>query len=173
MIKEAMRVHPGIGFPPERCVPRESAVICGTLLPASTNISMSAPTVHQDKSIFGEEADQFRPERWLEATTEEVKKMMDRSFLSVCNRKSSQRRHLLRDQCYKCSTPDLRELIVWIWCANLYWQKHLYNGDWQDLSSDSAPFRHRIGIKFSKVEITWLMVLEVIRYGGQIQKPME
>ena len=87
VIKEAMRVHPGVGFPLERYVPQEGAVICGTHLPAGTNISMSAPTIHQDKSIFGEDADEFRPERWLEATKEELKKM-DRGFLSVCTRKS-------------------------------------------------------------------------------------
>ena len=77
-----MRVHPGVGFPLERFVPEGGAVICGTHLPAGTNVSMSAPTIHSNKDIFGQDADDFRPERWLDATPEELKKM-DRSFLAV------------------------------------------------------------------------------------------
>jgi cytochrome P450 len=75
-------MHPGVGFPLERYVPPEGAVICGTHLPAGTIVSMSAPTIHMDKRIFGEDAERFRPERWLEATSEELKNM-DRGFLAV------------------------------------------------------------------------------------------
>ena len=78
-----MRMHPGVGFPLERYVPPEGAVICGAHLPGGTNVSMSAPTVHYDKSIFGVDAHEFRPERWLEAAPEQLKKM-DRGFLAVC-----------------------------------------------------------------------------------------
>jgi cytochrome P450 len=78
-----MRMHPGVGFPLERFVPPEGAVICGTHLPGGTNVCMSAPTIHYDKSIFGADAHEFRPERWLEATPEQLKKM-DRGFLAVC-----------------------------------------------------------------------------------------
>lgn len=42
---------------------------------------MSAPTIHCDKSIFGVDADEFRPERWLEAAPDQLKNM-DRGFLA-------------------------------------------------------------------------------------------
>ena len=58
-------------------------MICGAHLPGGTNVCMSAPTVHYDKSIFGVDAHEFRPERWLDATPEQLKKM-DRGFLAVC-----------------------------------------------------------------------------------------
>ena len=74
-------MHPGVGFPIERFVPPEGAVICGTHLPGGTNVSMSAPTIHYDRSIFGPDAHGFRPERWLEATTEQLK-TMDRAFFA-------------------------------------------------------------------------------------------
>lgn len=74
-------MHPGVGFPLERFVPAEGAVICGRHLPGGTNISMSAPTLHYNKSIFGVDANEFRPERWLEATPDQLKNM-DRSFLA-------------------------------------------------------------------------------------------
>lgn len=81
-IKEAMRLHPGVGFPLERHVPPEGAVLCGKYLPGGTNVSMTAPVVHHDRTIFGDDAESFRPERWLE--TDEVRlKQMDRCSLAV------------------------------------------------------------------------------------------
>ena len=82
VIKEAMRVHPSIGFPLERVVPEGGAVICGTQLPGGTIIGMSAPVVNNDKSIFGEDAEDFVPERWLNSTPEKIK-TMERAFFSV------------------------------------------------------------------------------------------
>ncbi|KAJ9610999.1 hypothetical protein H2204_015284 [Knufia peltigerae] len=80
-IKEAMRLHPGVGFPLERHVPPEGAVLCGKYLPGGTNVSMTAPVVHHDRTIFGDDAESFRPERWLE--TDEVRlKQMDRCSLA-------------------------------------------------------------------------------------------
>lgn len=64
-------MHPGVGFPLERYVPLEGAVICGTQLPVGTIVSMSAPTIHMDRRIFGEDAERFPPERWFEATSEQ------------------------------------------------------------------------------------------------------
>lgn len=82
-----MRVHPSIGFPLERVIPEGGAVICGTHLPGGTNIGMSAPVVNCDTSIFGQDAEVFRPERWLEASPEEVKNM-ERAFFSVSSTSS-------------------------------------------------------------------------------------
>jgi cytochrome P450 len=75
-------MHPGVGFPLERYVPKEGAVICGFNLPANVNISMSAPVVHHDKAIFGDDAEVFRPDRWIEALPEQLK-CMERAMLSV------------------------------------------------------------------------------------------
>jgi cytochrome P450 len=82
-MKEAMRLHPGVGFPLERKVPEGGATICGVSLPGDTIISMSAPVVHVDISIFGKDAAQFRPERWLDGDEEQLK-VMERSLLTVC-----------------------------------------------------------------------------------------
>ncbi len=87
VIKEALRVHPAVGLPLERYVPAEGATICDQYLPAGTNVFMSAPVLHADKKVFGMDADQFRPERWIEASEEQLK-IMERSFLAVstsCN----------------------------------------------------------------------------------------
>lgn len=57
-------------------------MICGIFLPAKTNVFMSAPVVHADKNVFGEDAEEFRPERWTESSEDRLKQM-DRSFLTV------------------------------------------------------------------------------------------
>lgn len=75
-------MHPGVGFPLERYVPHEGATICDIDIPAGTIVSMSANVIHMDKEVFGEDADQFRPERWLDVSSEQLK-LMDRSFLAV------------------------------------------------------------------------------------------
>jgi cytochrome P450 len=81
-MKEALRMHPGVGFPLERYVPREGATICDIKIPPGTIVSVSANVIHMDKEVFGEDADRFRPERWIDASPEQLK-LMDRSFLAV------------------------------------------------------------------------------------------
>lgn len=81
-MKEALRMHPGVAFPLERFVPAEGATICGQVIPGGTNVSVNAPVIHMNKDVFGDDADQFRPERWLEASPGELK-TMDRNFLAV------------------------------------------------------------------------------------------
>lgn len=75
-------MHPAVGFPLERYTPAEGAEVCGFSLPPGTNVSISAPVVHMNKDVFGNDADTFRPERWLEASEEQLKEM-NRSFLAV------------------------------------------------------------------------------------------
>ena len=81
-MKEAMRLHPGVGFPLERFVPEGGATICGEYLPAGTNVSMSAPVIHTNTDVWGKDADEFRPERWIDADADSLK-TMDRNFLAV------------------------------------------------------------------------------------------
>jgi cytochrome P450 len=80
-----MRLHPGVAYPLERYVPPEGATICGVELPGGTNVSVTAPVVHIDKTVYGDDAASFRPERWLEASPDQLK-LMDRSFLAVRSR---------------------------------------------------------------------------------------
>ena len=81
-MKEAMRLHPGVGFPLERFVPDGGDTICGQYLPAGAIVSISAPVVHNNKEVWGDDADEFRPERWIDSDAEQLK-LMDRSFLAV------------------------------------------------------------------------------------------
>ena len=82
IMKEAMRCHPGVSMPLERFVPEGGAEFCGYKLPAGTNVGINPAVIHHDTSIYGEDAAEFRPERWTESSAERVK-VMDRHLLTV------------------------------------------------------------------------------------------
>jgi hypothetical protein len=82
VIKEAMRMHPGVGFPLERVISSPGAKLCDVDIPSGTIVSVNAWVIHQNQDIYGHDADVFRPERWLEVSSEQLK-LMDRCFLSV------------------------------------------------------------------------------------------
>ena len=83
VLKEAMRYHPSTGFIMERHVPKGGATICGVEIPGGTIVGINSWVVHRHKAVFGEDADEFRPERWLDADEERLKSM-ERSFFVVC-----------------------------------------------------------------------------------------
>lgn len=66
VIREALRMLPGVSMTMERYVPREGFVLPnGDYLPEGTIVGMSPYILARNKSVFGEDADIFRPERWL------------------------------------------------------------------------------------------------------------
>lgn len=81
-MKEAMRCHPGVSFPLERVVPEGGINLCGTHFEAGTIVGMNAAVIHRDKTIFGDDADQFRPERWINSDEEQIK-LMNRHLMTV------------------------------------------------------------------------------------------
>ncbi|GKT70702.1 P450 monooxygenase [Colletotrichum tofieldiae] len=79
-LKEAMRMHPGVSYPLERVVPAGGSRLGGQFLPEGTIVGANAAVLHRNRHIFGEDADEFRPERWL--GDEEKVKIMDRHLLT-------------------------------------------------------------------------------------------
>ncbi len=82
VMKEAMRCCPGVSFPLERLVPQGGATLCGTYLKEGTVVGINPAVIHRDRSIFGEDAEDFNPERWLTSTPEKIKDM-DRHLMTV------------------------------------------------------------------------------------------
>ncbi|KAI0899239.1 cytochrome P450 [Annulohypoxylon nitens] len=64
-IKEAFRLHPAAGLPLERIVPEPGAEIAGQYVKGGTIVGCSAWIIHRRPEIWGEDVDDFRPERWL------------------------------------------------------------------------------------------------------------
>ena len=66
VIREGLRIHPVVGFSLERLVSETGLELPdGRKLPAGCIVAMNPWTWHFDRSIFGEDCDTFRPERWL------------------------------------------------------------------------------------------------------------
>ncbi|PYH93221.1 cytochrome P450 [Aspergillus ellipticus CBS 707.79] len=74
-IKESMRLHPGVGFPLFRLVPRGGAVICDRFFPEGANVGVNSWVIHRDRNIWGPDVDDFVPERWLSADNTRLKVM--------------------------------------------------------------------------------------------------
>ncbi|PQE27026.1 benzoate 4-monooxygenase cytochrome P450 protein [Rutstroemia sp. NJR-2017a BBW] len=66
VIKEANRVHTGVGLLLERIVPEGGLTLSdGTFFPAGTIVGINPWVSHRNKRIYGEDVGSFRPERWL------------------------------------------------------------------------------------------------------------
>ncbi|KEF58699.1 uncharacterized protein A1O9_06625 [Exophiala aquamarina CBS 119918] len=76
VIKEGMRIHPSVAFILPRHVPQGGCTIAGKFLPAGTRVGMNPYVVHRNREIFGEDADVFRPERWLERDEKDMNRYM-------------------------------------------------------------------------------------------------
>ncbi len=126
LIKEAMRLHPGVGLPLSRVVPKGGAELCETFVPEDTIVGVNAWVVHLDKDVYGEDAADFRPERWLEASPEQLK-LMERTFFSVSS--APYERKLL-----------LTIAIVWPRRSHLPWKEHFNFGDEQVCAAGPPQF---------------------------------
>lgn len=67
VISETLRIHStsGIGLPREVPAGSPGVWIRGRCYPAGTVLSVPTYSMHHSKEIWGEDADEFRPERWL------------------------------------------------------------------------------------------------------------
>lgn len=66
-IKESLRCNPPASSFPVRLVPPGGAVIDGHFVPGGMEITSYGYMVHMDKELYGEDAEEWRPERWLES----------------------------------------------------------------------------------------------------------
>ncbi|KAB5572301.1 cytochrome P450 [Coniochaeta sp. 2T2.1] len=64
-IKEVFRIHPAIGFILERVVPPQGMDIDGHFIPGGTVVGCSPWTIHRRREVYGDDVDDYRPERWL------------------------------------------------------------------------------------------------------------
>ncbi|KAI1296154.1 cytochrome P450 [Xylaria venustula] len=67
VIHESLRLYSPAAFILDRDVPPEGMIIGGRHVPGGTTVGTSPWVIHRSPLVWGEDADQFRPERWLES----------------------------------------------------------------------------------------------------------
>ena len=77
VIKEATRMLPSIVYQLLRYAPQNFHVR-GYYIPPNTPVGMSAVSQNRDKDIWGEDANDFNPERWLQSDART-------NYLDACN----------------------------------------------------------------------------------------
>ncbi|KAI4932829.1 hypothetical protein J4E85_003230 [Alternaria conjuncta] len=78
-IKEASRLFPSTGFNMSRIAPAQGVTLSGVYIPAGYHVGINPQIVQYDKKLFGEDALEFRPERWLESEARKFE--MERGML--------------------------------------------------------------------------------------------
>ncbi|EGY21306.1 pisatin demethylase [Verticillium dahliae VdLs.17] len=70
-VRETLRCHPAVSMGLKRIVPEGGLVLpYGTVVPAGTFVGINIYIVGRNKGIFGADADEFRPDRWLQGENE-------------------------------------------------------------------------------------------------------
>ncbi|KAK4672007.1 hypothetical protein QC764_610690 [Podospora pseudoanserina] len=77
VIYEGLRLYPPFTGIPLKVVPPEGDTIDGKFVPGGTRIAASFWSTGRHKGTFGEDADLFRPERWIEAAAQNEKKFVE------------------------------------------------------------------------------------------------
>ncbi|KAL0778552.1 hypothetical protein CaCOL14_006205 [Colletotrichum acutatum] len=67
-IKEALRIHPGAQLSLPRTVPPQGMTISGRFIPGGYTVGINAAVLHFDKKVFGQDAESFNPDRWLDTS---------------------------------------------------------------------------------------------------------
>jgi cytochrome P450 len=79
VIRETMRIDPGIAMIFERIVPEGGFTLPdGRNLPAGTKAGINPFVTNRDYGVFGEDADTFNPDRWLQGEDESPGHFEDR-----------------------------------------------------------------------------------------------
>jgi cytochrome P450 len=83
VIIEGLRIWPPIGLLASKIVPKGGSTINGFFLPEGSSIGVSTMGIQRSKEIFGEDADQYRPERWLSFGDNQEEKAREKKMRST------------------------------------------------------------------------------------------
>ncbi|KAI9892091.1 MAG: hypothetical protein M1814_001797 [Vezdaea aestivalis] len=74
-IKEGLRMCPPVTGPMGKEVPAGGDIIDGRFVPAGVRVGVSIYLIGRDKEVFGDDADLYRPERWIDNSPEQIQLM--------------------------------------------------------------------------------------------------
>ncbi|KAJ5818475.1 Cytochrome P450 E-class group I [Penicillium riverlandense] len=73
-IKEGARIHPSVALTMPRQVPAGGCNIAGQWVPGGFRVGINPSVVQLDKSVFGDDAEAYNPDRWLQADADKMNK---------------------------------------------------------------------------------------------------
>ena len=72
-VQETLRLAPPVCLPLPRYAPAEGMLLNGILVGKETEIAANPYVVHRNQEIYGEDAESWRPERWLRASPKQIR----------------------------------------------------------------------------------------------------
>lgn len=76
VVREGLRIYPSaVGLSPKIAPPGGDTLEDGTYIPAGTQVGIASWSIYHNKSVYGPDADIFRPERWIESSEVQVAEM--------------------------------------------------------------------------------------------------
>ena len=123
-IKEAFRIHPAAGLPLERITPPQGIEIDGHFIPGGTIVGANAWVIHKREDIFGKDADNFVPERWLNASKEQLKEMNANMFQFGAGARTCIGKNISLLEMYKLIPAFLRRFEVEFADPSQDWKLH-------------------------------------------------
>lgn len=132
-IKESMRMANLITDPFERVVPANGATICGVWVPGGTVVCMyctlhhfethhltttaaNAAALAYDSSIYGQDVNEFNPDRWLRGTDQDHVAMERATFAFSQGKRNCIGMHLAWAEMLKLLPAILNEFDVSVYC---------------------------------------------------------
>ena len=100
-IRESLRYTPSIAQIPRESPPGTGLKLLGEYVPPGTSVSTSAWMVGRDPTLYGEDADIYRPSRWLEAAPDQLKQRDKLDFTFGYGARKCLGRHVASIQLWK------------------------------------------------------------------------
>jgi cytochrome P450 len=112
VVQESFRLHPAAGLMLERVVPSPGLHILGHYVSGGTIVGCNAWVLHRRPEIFGQDVNTFRPERWLEASKDELKEMKATMFQFGAGARTCIGKNISLLEIYKLVPSFLRKFEV-------------------------------------------------------------
>ncbi|KAH6886175.1 flavonoid 3',5'-hydroxylase [Thelonectria olida] len=110
-VREAMRLIPSASSIFPRLVSKGGIELDGKYVPEGLEVTANTYLVSRDKGIYGEDAGEFRPERWL-VSEEQTRKFMKYSMTFGYGTRVCLGQHLAKMEMYKAPLQLFREFTV-------------------------------------------------------------
>ncbi|OQE45044.1 hypothetical protein PENCOP_c002G01393 [Penicillium coprophilum] len=79
VMRESMRINPGVGLMLERIVPKDGFTLPdGHFVPGGTIVGMNPWVINRNETVFGANTEEFIPERWLQNPGEPIESFQAR-----------------------------------------------------------------------------------------------